>query len=155
MRMGLLTSGSYCEAWTRPYKKPSAQGPAHHTPPQVSHVVSSHSLIHSSRIYGENKGKISILAGALTIWAFGNPGSDCYKNCAARRGRRNGSVIKMLYLGLILDIRINKYITQQMAVRKNRNYNKAHSNNTISLQITFQIQLALLLALCNMSTRIP
>lgn len=38
-----------------------------------------------------------------------------------------------------------------MAVRKNRNYNKAHSINTIYLHITFKIQLALLLALCHMS----
>lgn len=42
-----------------------------------------------------------------------------------------------------------------MAVRKKRNHNKAHSNNTLSLHTTFQIQLALLLALCNMLTRIP
>lgn len=121
----------------------------------MSHVVSNHSLTHSSRIYGGNIERISILAECLQHGTLEPQALAAARIAQLKGGRRNGRVTQMLYLSLILDIRTNKYIIQQMDVRKNRNYNKAHSNNTLSLPITFQTQLALLLALCNLSTRIP
>lgn len=73
--------------------------------------VSNSSVIHSSGIYGENKDKVSLLAGALTTQAFGNHRPWLLTRIVQiKEGRRNGRTTKMLFLGLILDIRINKYI---------------------------------------------
>lgn len=66
--------------------------------------------------------------------------------------KNNGGTTKMLYLGLIFDIRKKQIHSPAMAVRKNRTY-KAHDINTIYLHITFKIQLALILELCNMSIK--
>lgn len=38
-------------------------------------------------------------------------GPDCYENLQIKEGSRNNRTTKMLYLGLTLDISINKYIT--------------------------------------------
>ena len=58
-------------------------------------------------------------------------GPDGYKNLQIKEGSRNDGTTKMLCLDIILDISINKYISQQMPVRKNRKYNKAHGNHPL------------------------
>lgn len=122
----------------------------------MSHVVSHHSLnSFICNLRGKQTQDLYPCLGSCNTGIWQPQALTATRIVQLKEGRRNGRIIKMLYLGLILDIRITKYITEQMAVRKNRNYNKAHSNDTLSLHIIFQIQLALLLALCNMSTRIP
>lgn len=74
-------------------------------------------------------GKVSILPGAPQHKHPETMGPDRLENLRIKEGSRNDRTTKMLYLGLILDISINKCITQQMAVRKNRKYNKAHGNH--------------------------